>query len=187
MAIERSWESVGPIAFTANGGADGTVTLLSAAGFKVKQSVVVSATSLPDLKLEVKKVISPTKLIVGPVVTTGKLLARQDLSAYTLVLNANLRAEEQKKAVLPMADIIQAVYRQEPGTTIGVELDDQFGQPFDLNNPIPVSASPLWDEIDLAYDANQNLETVEYKKNGQTVTLNLEYDANQNLSKVTKS
>ena len=86
-----------------------------------------------------------------------------------------------------MADIIQAVYRQEPGTTIGVELDDQFGQPFDLNNPIPVSASPLWDEIDLAYDANQNLETVEYKKNGQTVTLNLEYDANQNLSKVTKS
>ena len=131
MAIERSWESVGPIAFSANGGADGTVTLQSTAGFKVKQSVTISATALPDLKLEVKKVLSPTKLIVGPVVTTGKLLARQNLSAYTLAVNANIRAEEQKKSVLPIADIIQAVYRQEPGTTIGVEIDDQFGQPID--------------------------------------------------------
>lgn len=131
MAIERSWEAVGPVAFIANGSADGTVTLSSVAGFKVKQSVVISAISLPDLKLEVKKVISATKLIVGPVVTTGKLLARQNLSSYTLATSPTIRAEEQKKAVLPIADIIQAVYRQEPGTTIGVEIDDQFGNPID--------------------------------------------------------
>ncbi len=131
MAIERAWEAVNPVAFVANGGADGTITLLSTAGFKVKQSVVISAISLPDKKLEVKKVISPTKLIVGPVVTTGKMLARENLSAYTLGNSPTIKAEEQKKAVLPIADIIQAVYRQEPGTTIGVEIDDQFGRPID--------------------------------------------------------
>lgn len=139
MAIERLWESVSPVAFTADGGADGTITLSSTAGFKVKQSVVISAIALPALKLEVKRVTSPTQLIVGPVVTTGKLLAKQDLSAYTLGTIPTIRAEEQSKTGFLLNDMIQAVYEQEPTIAIRTVSVDQYGRKYGVLNPRPTS------------------------------------------------
>lgn len=152
MAFERAWQSIGPVAFTATGGADGTVTISSVEGFKVKQSIVISATSLPDLKLEVKRVISSTKLIVGPVVTTGKMTARQDISAYSMANLATIRAEEQKKAVLPATDIIQAVYEQEPTVAIRTLGVDYTGRPYTNDNPLPVNASVSIGDVSIGTD-----------------------------------
>lgn len=144
MAIEKKWPAISPRLFTANGSDKGIVTILNTSGFKVKQHVVISGTGLSDLSVQVKRVISSTQLIVGPLNPgQGKqsLTTTSDLSAYTLAANSFIFAEEQDKANLKPNDIIQAVYRQEPGTTIGVELDDEFGNPYNASNPIPVDLS----------------------------------------------
>ena len=132
MALEKSWAAVPPRSLTSNGTQYGVVNVSSTAGFKVKQRVVLHANTLPDLTVQVKRVNSRTQLIVGPIETVqGKqqLTARTDISAYTVALGAYIYAEEQPKNVLKPEDIIQAVYRQEPGTTIGVEINDEFGNP----------------------------------------------------------
>ena len=166
MAIERLWTTISPITFTANGGADGSVTIPDVCGFKVKQSVVISAPSLPDLVLEVKRVVSPTKLIVGPKVTTGKMIARQNLSAYTTALLSNIRAEEQPKVRLPPPDIIQAVYEQEPTLAFRTFGVDCYGDGWGKNNPFPVSGSLVVDVDEPTKQQVQNipfaLANVEY-------------------------
>lgn len=134
MAIEQKWASVSPQLFTVDGTQFGVIKIASVAGFKVKQKVAIVCPTQPNLQLQVKRVIGPDTLIVGPFPTTQStngLTSRTDLSAYTVALGAYIYAEEQDKSKLKPEDIIQAIYRQEPGTTIGVEIDDQFGNPID--------------------------------------------------------
>lgn len=134
MAIEKKWPAVAPQLFTADGGQHGVVKVTSAAGFKVKQRVIISALTQPNLTLQVKRVIGPDTIIVGEIPTKQgeqSLTQRKDLQAYTVALGAYIFAEEQDKATLRPDDILQAVYRQEPGTTIGVEIDDQYGNAID--------------------------------------------------------
>lgn len=166
MAIERLWETISPITFAANGGADGTVTIPNVCGFKVKQVVVISAVGLPDLVLEVKRVLSPTKLVVGPKVTTGKMTARQNLSAYTIALIATIRAEEQPKVRIPPADVIQAAYEQEPTLAIRTLGVDCIGEPWGADNPMPVSGT---------FVSTSDLPTVQQIQNIPFTLANNEY------------
>ena len=128
MAIEKFWERQGPVAFSANGGEDGLVTLSSVICFKVKQSVSIKAIGLPTLQLEVKRVISATQLYVGPRQSVPQknrsLKTRSDLSAYTTALSASIQAVEQSKAKVPPNDIIQAVYEHEPTIAIRTMMVD---------------------------------------------------------------
>jgi|ERR1700677_1223470 len=199
-AIEKSWPAVPPRAFTSDGTALGVVSVADSTGFKVKQQVVISAAGLPDLTVKIMRFISPTQFYVGP--TNPKagqgLTQRTDISSYTVLGGAFVYAQEQPKVTIKPEDIIQAVYRQEPGTTIGVELDDEWGNPINEDNPLPVvvvtggGGSPTipssWDEIDLSYDTNDNLTEVQYIKAAAVEqTLDLTYDTDGNLTKVTAS
>jgi hypothetical protein len=166
MAIERLWVTISPITFSTNGGADGTVTIPDVCGFKVKQKVVISAISLPDLVLEVKRVVSATKLIVGPIVTTGKMIARQNLSTYTTALLANIRAEEQPKVRIPPADIIQAAYEQEPTLAHRVMAVDCIGDPWGKDNPLPILGT---------FIASSDAPTVQEVQNIPFAAANTEY------------
>lgn len=141
MAIERTWERQGPILLTEQGGDDGILTLETVALFKVKQVVVLSSTDQPDLQLEVKRVISPTKLIVGPKANNGNLKLKANVSAYGPGNLATLRAEEQPKNKIPQNDIMQAVYEQEPTVALRMFSVDKIGRPWDVNNPFPVQLS----------------------------------------------
>ena len=187
MAIERAWDAIGPVAFIANGGADGTVTVSSVAGFKVKQSVVVSATTLPDQILQVKKVISSTKLIVGPTTTSGNLMARQDMSAYGPSNLATIQAEEQKKSLLPITDIVQAVYEQEPTVAIRTVAVDSLGNHWGPNNPLPVVSGgenlPYTDDIKIIRDSDSDPIRYEFYL-GATMKyfITVTYDSNKNAS-----
>lgn len=140
MAIEKSWQAVPPQLFTVDGGQFGLITVTDASGFKAKQRVVVQSTTLGPLELQVKRVNSPTQLLLSPINTPlNGPKSQLNLSSYTVVGGAFIYAGEQPKSVLKPDDILQAIYRQEPGTTIGVELDDQFGNPIGPNNPLPVA------------------------------------------------
>lgn len=132
-AIEKSWPAVAPQLLTADGTSLGVVTVADSSGFKVKQQIVISATGLPDVTAKIMRFISPTQFYVGPTSPgAGQgLTQRIDISLYTLLLGAFIYAQEQPKVTIRPDDIWQAVYRQEPGTTLGVEIDDKWGNPID--------------------------------------------------------
>jgi hypothetical protein len=130
MAIETLWNTVVPQLFTADGTALGVVTVASTAGFKVKQQVIVSMPTLPDLTLQCKRVVSSTQLIVGPIPTQigqSMLTVRTNISAYTVAGGAFIYAEEQPKNKIKVQDINEAVYEQEPTVALRSVLVDQFG------------------------------------------------------------
>lgn len=152
-AIEKSWPAVAPQLLTADGSSHGVVQVADSRGFKVKQKVVLVATGLPNLEVKIMRFLSPTSFYVGPLnPTAGQgLTGRADLSAYTMLLGAYVYAGEQPKVTIKPEDIFQAIYRQEPGTTIGVEIDDQWGNPIDT-----VTGSDGMNR--LAVDAEVNVE-----------------------------
>lgn len=149
MAVERKWERIPPRSFALNGGADGSVFLATTRNFKVKQKVAISATGLPDLSLEVKKVISPTQLMVGPV--GAKMTDRQNLSQYILAKNPTIRAEEQDRPGIPTEQHERAVYAEEPIMAKRVIAVDEFGEYYSESNPMNVKLSG--DSINLSIDS----------------------------------
>ena len=85
--------------FATNGTSDGKFTLSDASLFKVKQKVVIIATSLPNLELEVKKVEEDGVTIhVGPI--KASIDSRSDLSLYTTALAAAICSSSSLDATI---------------------------------------------------------------------------------------
>lgn len=144
MSIEKKWAAVAPKLFTVDGNVYGIVSVADTSGIKVKQRIVISASTLPNLQLQVKRVISNTQFIVGAFPTKvgeSLLSVRADLSAYTIALGSYVYAEEQDKSNLKPDDIWQAVYEQEPAVAIRTLPVDEYGRSFGSANPMPVSVT----------------------------------------------
>lgn len=138
--FEKRFAAVPAQVFTANGGANGSVSIADTSLFKVKQQVIITATGQPNLdSLEVKKVLSPTSMIVGP--STGSINTFTNLSAYTVAAGAQIFANEQKRPIINSDDYERAVYEEEPTVAKRVVLVDQFGNKYDEDNPLPVGAT----------------------------------------------
>lgn len=137
--LEKRFAAVPAQVFTANGGTDGSVTIANTSLFKVKQRVIVAATGQTNQELEVKRVVSPTVMILGP--TTGSIVSFTDLSAYTTALSANVFANEQKRPQITGDDFERAVYEEEPTVAKRVILVDEFGNKYDTDNPLPTNAT----------------------------------------------
>lgn len=139
MAFERDWVSVPPQLLTANGGTLGQVQVADSTGFKVKQRVVLSATGLPDLQVEVKRVLSLTNILVGYL--SSRMNDYQNVSAYTTSLGAFVYATEQPKAKVVQDDRYYATYDGEPTNAWRNILVDELGDYWGSANPLPVSIS----------------------------------------------
>jgi hypothetical protein len=137
--LEKRFEAVSSQVFTADGGANGSVTIADTSLFKVKQQVVIVASGQTNLALEVKRVISPTVMIVGPI--SGSINTFTNLSAYTTAASAAIFANEQKRPTITGDDFERAVYEEEPTVAKRVILVDQFGAKYDDDNPLPTSAT----------------------------------------------
>lgn len=137
--FEKRWAAVSPQLFTSNGTANGKLTVLDSSVFKVKQQVNLSATTLPNLNLEVKSIPDDTTILVGPL--SANIFTYSDISAYTVALGANIWAIEQKRSSVPVEEINRAVYEEEPVVAERVILIDKHGNKYDENNPLPVNAS----------------------------------------------
>lgn len=188
MANERLWDSIGPIAFTANGGADGVVTLTSTQGLRVKQQVKIFSASQPttDVKLEIKKVLSLTKAIIGPIETKGEFMSRHNLSAYLVSDSATLTVIEQKKSKPRPEDILQAVYEQEPVVAIRTHAVDELGNGYNDGNPLPVIEGgnqigpPEFDEVVIVRDDEDFPTQYQFYLNGvQIHHIDVEYNPNR--------
>jgi hypothetical protein len=126
---EKRLRAISSRLFLADGSATGEITIASTRPFKVKQEVIISATGLPNLELEVKSVNNPTQLIVGP--RSGNINARTDVSSYTTILSAAIFANEQKRPSIPFEEVTRAVYDEEPTIANRSVLVDQDGEYID--------------------------------------------------------
>lgn len=139
MATERKWDAVPPRAFIASGTAQGVITLADTAGFKTKQVAYLSSSTIPaPLAVQVKRVLSPTKLIVGAVDNKIASWKPLDISAYTVVTGAVIGAEEQNKNNVPTDDHYSAVYESDPTVADRVVFVDKYGNFYDDTNPLPI-------------------------------------------------
>jgi len=153
--LEKRLKAVPAQLFAANGTADGIVTIPDTSLFKVKQHVIVAASTLPNLdKLEVKNIISPTQMVVG--LQTTNIFLPFDISAYTAALGANIFANEQRRPTITSDDFERACYEEEPTVAKRVVMVDKFGNKYDDSNPIPVNASVSVGDVnvDLNFDPN---------------------------------
>jgi len=136
---EKRLREVAPVSFTANGTALGVATLTTTCDFKVKQRVTISATGEQSLVYEVKRVISLTELIVGPVKTP--IQTYSDISQFTLAKAPSISAQEQIRPNIPEQEIERLTYEEEPTIARRSVLVDKVGQKIDMENPLPVQLS----------------------------------------------
>lgn len=140
MALEKAWGLVPPQSFTADGTQFGQVTIANTAGFKTKQSAYLIANGLPALPVQVKRVLSPTTLIVGTInnaqIASWKPL---DITAYTVAGDAAIGAQIQPKNEPTVDDIFKAVYESDPTVALRVVFTDQYGNLYSDENPLPAT------------------------------------------------
>ena len=162
MAFERHWKEISSRLFTADGGADGSVVVNNTCGFKVRQLVFIKAIGQPTLKLEVKRVVSPTKLYVGRIPTKrdpnrNRIDLREDLSNYTLVNGATIDAPLQDRNHIPREDRERSVYEEEPTLAKRVILVDCVGDFYNDNNRLPVQGTF---DADIELPNNQDIQNI---------------------------
>lgn len=140
MALEGKMSAVAPQLFTANGTAQGIIALADTAGFRTKQvAYLKNGPSDPNPKpVQVKKVLSPTLLIVGAVDNKIASWVPLDISAYTTASSALIGAEEQNKNNIPQEDHYRAIYESDPVVADRVVFVDKYGNFYDKNNPMPI-------------------------------------------------
>jgi len=175
--LEKRFRAVPPQSFTANGTPNGVVTIAGEACtlFKVKQRVIITASTLPPLNLEVKEIDSEGNIQVGPV-PDGKpgvntsIDARTDVSAYTVVLGAAISANEQRRPSIDWAEAMRAMYEEEPTVAMRSVLVDECGDKINNTNPLPV-----------AFDGTVSIGDVSIVEGGNTMTVNSDGSINVNI------
>jgi hypothetical protein len=182
LAIEKAWAAVPPQLFTADGTTLGVVTVANTSGFKVKQLVTIAngAPSTLSVQVQVRRVLSSTQLIVGPNPATlqppfkqegaSLLSKRYDISAFTVAAGAYIYAGELPKVIIPIPDVVAAVYDQEPTVAIRTTGVDQFGNYYSDTNPLPV-----------AFDGTVEIGDVSIVEGGNTMTVNSDGSINVNV------
>lgn len=181
--LEKRFTSVPPQAFTADGAANGIITIDNTAHFKVKQEIILRADTLPNLELEVKQVYSTNQMRVGP---RGKPIADSaDVSAYTTALNAAIFANEQSRPKIPFEEHTRAVYEEEPTVATRVIGVGRTGSTVNWEQD---GITPTeWDDVQLEYDIDQFVTDVEFFLRGESLThLELTYDINKRLVRARK-
>ena len=155
LITERKWLAISPRPFTADGGKDGEVTLTSTLDFKVKQIVNIRSGTQSSIRLEVKRVLSLTVMLVGP--KSNDIGATSDLTAYLTADGATIRAPEQGRASIPPTQHENAVYAEEPIIAKRVIQVDEEGNYYNDQNPFPIDIQTVTiPSIDVALTHREN-------------------------------
>ena len=188
MALEKKWNAVAPQAFTIDGNNLGIVTVADTAGFKTKQAAYLRSNTSPDKAVQIKRVLSPTKLVVGLIDQKIASWVPLDISAYTVASGAVIGAEEQDKiANPPDGDHYKAIYEADPIVADRVIWVDKYGQFYDADNPLPIAFDGTiavgnvtiqdddGDELAINTDGSINVNIVEFTNDQKIINLYGEY------------
>jgi hypothetical protein len=174
MALEKTLLAVSPIAFTANGTSLGEVIVSDTVNFLDKQLVYIKSNTQPEIQLQIKRVLSSTQLIVGPVGGSLTIGNYSDISAYLVSDSAIIGAPEQPKNVQPPdPQHYFAVYESSPVNADRIVPVDPYGEMYGPGNPIPVSFSSAFPN------------TVEIKGSPSGDLLNVNADGSLNVNIIT--
>ncbi len=172
MAFENKLAAVSPQAFTADGTSLGVVTIGSTCGFYIKQFVILQSNSIHQAQFQVKNILSDTQLILGP--NNNSLSSspknHSDISAYTVSQAATISAPEQNNFPIPADDHYNTVFMPAPVMSDRVINIDCYGNPFDADNPLPVTI-----------DGTISISTVEIKGSPSGDLLNVNADGSINV------
>lgn len=191
-ALERKWNTVPAQLLTANGTTLGVVTVASTYGFKTKQTAFLQNTT-SSITVQIKRVLSHTKMIVGYVDQRISSWKPLDISAYTIASGASIGAEEQNKNNIPSDDHYSAIYESDPIVADRVILVDKFGDLFGDDNPLPIAFDGTvtvgnvtiqdddGDELEINVDGSINVNQTQpildpFIANVPIVTANTEYN-----------
>ena len=130
--------------------------------------VILTATGLPPLELEVKEIDGNDNIQVGPFPNklgapgqnTG-ITARTNISAYTVALGATIFADEQKRPAIDNIEIVRATYEEEPTVAVRSIMVDPCGNLVGPENPLPV-----------AIDGTMSIGDVSIVECGNTLVVN---------------
>jgi len=135
MSIEKHWEDIPPVAFTANGTEYGELQVADTSCFKVGMVVeLVSTVETTPIKLKIKRIIG-SSIWVGD--TGLNIKHRTDISAYLVADTATIHAPEQPKPNVPFDDRDLATFEHEPVNARRVILVDKSGNAYTEDNPLP--------------------------------------------------
>lgn len=153
--LEKRFFAVPPVLLTADGTSRGIITIPDSSVFKVKQTVIVSAPALPPLNLEVKRVVRPNLVYLGPI--GGNIDGWTDLSAYTVLAGAFVFAEQQNRTKVPEQEVERWTYAEEPTVARRSHLVDVFGDPYSVANPLATQISDGEDVLQVNPDGSINV------------------------------
>lgn len=135
VAYAKQWPAVAAQALTANGGADGLITVAKTDGFFVGQIVTLANNDPATEFFQVIEVTGPTTLYVASLSNLGDKRYKANASsaaAYTVAKASTIAAVQQNKRISPPTTLMQDVFAAEPITALRNMLVDSYGQP--LNN-----------------------------------------------------
>lgn len=147
MAMERKWAARPSQPFTANGTADGHITVADSRPFKVKQIVKLLSDTVQPTFLQVKRVNSLNDIELGPV--TQDINARSDVSTFLVSDNASILAQFQDRPTISWEDLRRAVYEEEPTVALRTFPVDELGNSYTTDNPFPVDATINVDHLNV--------------------------------------
>lgn len=183
MALETQWLTISPVLFTSNGTQFGVVTVSDTVNFKDKQVVYIKSNTVPVKQFQIKRVLSNTQFIVGPVDNKVSPTDYSDISAYLVADGASIGAAEQDKLAKPSSQNQWfAVYESTPTNAVRTIPIDPYGNLIGPDNPLPVAfdgtisvgqveikGSPSGDLLNVNADGSINVNIVETPVTGQIV------------------
>ena len=161
VILERKWDAVPPVAFTATGTPYGQITVADTAGFRVKMVVGITSNNLPPVPCQVKRVISNTVMVVGQIDQKVVGWGQIDMSPFGTGNAAMVSAEQQDKAQVPPDPHYLAVYEGDPVCADRIIQVDKYGNYIDDGNPLPV-----------AFDGTVEIGNVSIVEGGNTMKVN---------------
>jgi len=134
--LERKLLAIAPQLFTADGTTNGVVKVADSCLFRFRQDVIIRATGLNPLKVEVKEIADSTTILVGAPIYSFK--DRVDISAYTTALGATIEAQRQAIKAIDHLEIGLSAFERSPVAAYRSVLVDKCGNIIDEDNPLSV-------------------------------------------------
>lgn len=148
---EKRLYAVPPQAFTSDGTTLGQLTVADSSFFVVGHIIQLLSDNQQPLVLKIKRIPNSTTILVGEDKTP--IYQRTDISAYTVVDNATIKAAEQNRPSVPEQEVERNTYAEEPIVARRTVLVDKFGNLVDDDHPIPVNANVVIGGISVQLDA----------------------------------
>ena len=144
---EKRFYAIPTQILTADGTADGTLTISSTYCWKVGQVVTITSSTSSPRRLKIKAILSENILKVGPIdkpiykFSDVSDLLVADTATVELVDEAafNGHGAGNRRPTIDLNEIYRQVYEEEPTVAYRNHLVDWLGRSYNEKNPMPIS------------------------------------------------